>query len=210
MAEVLNSCLDALDIDRARLVTSSFGGSCALWFAQRYPDRVARICHLGCPAFLAESKLPFMVRLLATPGLGFVAARLPMNRSGVMAFMKSMGEGHLVESERVPEAFIDWWIALGRDTDTMRNEREAIRSGASWRGAARDLLFADESIQSLEHPMYFYWGADEPFAHSSYAVNLAKGMRRATIDIIPEAGHIPWFDDPADAAERVRSFMHEK
>jgi pimeloyl-ACP methyl ester carboxylesterase len=208
MADVVSSCLDALDIDRARLVTSSFGGSCVLWLAQRYPDRVARICHLGCPAFLAQSKLPFMVKLMATPGLGFVAARLPMNRSGVKTFMRSMGERHLVESERLPKAFIDWWIALGRDTDTMRNEREAIRNAVTWRGPPKDLLFTDESIQSLEHPMYFYWGADEPFAKSSYAVNLVRGMKNATIDVVPNAGHIPWFGEREDAAERVRSFMN--
>jgi len=210
MAEIVNSCLDALDIDRARLVTSSFGSTCALWFTQRYPDRVSRICHLGCPAFLARSKLPFMVRLMATPGLGFVAARLPMNRTGVKAFMRSMGERQLVEAGRVPETFIDWWIALGRDTETMRNERESIRNAATWRGLPRDLLFTDESIQSLEHPMYFYWGADEPFALSSYAANLANGMQHAAIDVVPNAGHIPWFHDRENAAERVRSFMHEQ
>ncbi len=211
MAELVKSCLDALDIERARLVSSSFGGSCALWFAQRYPDRVAGICHLGCPALLAQSKTPFMVRLMATPGLGFVAARLPMNRSGARAFMRSMGEKHLLESGRVLEPLIDWWIALGRDTDTMRNERELIRGAATWRGLLpREMLFADESIQSLEHPMYFYWGADEPFARASYAVDLAKGMQNATIDVVPNAGHVPWFDDREDAAERVRSFMHEK
>jgi len=207
MADVVNSCLDALEIDRARIVTSSFGGTCALWFTQRHPDRVERICHLGCPAFLAQSKLPFMVRAMATPGLGYLAARLPMNRAGVRGFLRSMGEAHLVESERVPEGFVDWWIALGRDTDTMRNEREMIRSAATWRGMPNDLLFADEDIQSMKQPMYFYWGADEPFAPSSYAVNLAGGMQQGTIDVVADAGHIPWFDQPEDAAERVRSFM---
>lgn len=208
MADVVRSCLDALEIDRARLVTSSFGGSCALWFTQRYPDRVARVCHLGCPAFLAQSMLPFGVKLMATPGLGFVAARLPMSRSGVRAFMRSMGEGHLVESKSLPEPFLDWWIALARDTDTMRNEREAIRAAVTWRGFPRDLVFTDECIQSLEHPMYFYWGADEPLAPSSYAVDLAKGMKQATIDVVPNAGHLPWFNRE-DAAERLRSFMRE-
>jgi pimeloyl-ACP methyl ester carboxylesterase len=209
MADVVKSCLDALDIDRARLVTSSFGGTCALWFTQRYPDRVGRICHLGCPGLLAQSKLPFMVRIMATPGLGFLAARLPMNRTGVRAFMRSMGEGRLVESGRLSDAFIDWWIALGRDTDTMRNERDGIRNGLTWRGPPKDLVFTDESIQSMEHPTYFYWGADEPFAPASYAVNLANGMQHGSIDVIPNVGHIPWFGERQDAAERVRSFMRE-
>jgi hypothetical protein len=35
-------------------------------------------------------------------------------------------------------------------------------------------------------------------------------MRQATIDVVPDAGHIPWFGNRKDAAERVRSFMHEE
>ena len=154
-------------------------------------------------------KVTLLGRAWMSPGLGFLAARLPMNRTGVRVFMRSMGEGRLVESGRLSDAFIDWWIALGRDTDTMRNERDGIRNGLTWRGPPKDLVFTDESIQSMEPPTYFYWGADEPFAPSSYAVNLANGMQHGSIDVIPNVGHIPWFGERQDAAERVRSFMRE-
>jgi pimeloyl-ACP methyl ester carboxylesterase len=41
-------------------------------------------------------------------------------------------------------------------------------------------------------------------------VDLAKGMQHATIDVIPNAGHLPWLGEREDAAERVRAFMNEK
>jgi pimeloyl-ACP methyl ester carboxylesterase len=202
------ACLDALGIDRARLVTSSLGGTCALWLAQRYPDRVERICHLGCPAFLGESDLPALVKVMGTPGLGFVVARLPMNRFGVNMFMKSMGQRHLIKSEGLPEAFVNWWIALATNTDTMKNEREAIRqAGGTWRGFPKEMLFSDESIQTMQQPMYFFWGENEPFGTPSYAEKLVEGMQQAAIHVVPNAGHLPWFDDREDAAERVRAFM---
>jgi pimeloyl-ACP methyl ester carboxylesterase len=207
MAEVLRSCLDSLGIERARIVTSSFGGTCALWLALRHPERVARICHLGCPGFLAGSNLPFMIRVLATPLLGYVAARLPMNRRGVLAFLRSMGEGRLIDAGLVPESFVDFWMSLVNDTDTMQNDREMIRSAASFRGLPSELVLPDEAITAMDIPTYFYWGADEPFGTAEYATSLASGMRDGAIDIVPEVGHIPWLGEREDCAARIRSFM---
>ncbi len=209
MAEVLSACLDSLGIERVRIVTSSFGGTCALWLALRHPERVARICHLGCPAFLAGSHLPFMIRVLATPLLGYVAARLPMNRRAVFTFLRSMGEGRLIETGRVPEAFIAFWMALVNDTDTMQNDREMVRSVASLRGLPADLVLPDEALEAMDVPTYFYWGADEPFGTAEYATRLASGMRDGAIDVIPEAGHLPWLGEREDCAVRIRSFMKD-
>ena len=92
------------------------------------------MAHMGCPAYVSQMRTNFMLRALATPLLGYAVARVPMTRGGVGAFMKLMGEHRLLDSGGVPEAFVDWWISLAQDTDTMKHEREAIRRGLSWKG----------------------------------------------------------------------------
>lgn len=203
MVDIVCSVLEALSLDRVRVVASSFGGTCAMWFAQRYPERVLRIALMGCPAMVSGMKISFMHRLLATPGLGYLAARLPMNRTGVSQFLKMMGQ----RPDRIPEEFFSWWISLAQDTDTIRNERELLRNGLSWRGMRPEYVLADETVQALEHPTYFYWGADDPFATTDFARTLVPGMKNANIDIIAGSGHLPWFDDPENAAERVATFL---
>jgi pimeloyl-ACP methyl ester carboxylesterase len=210
MADIVTSCLDALGLKRVPIVTSSFGGACAFWVVQCHPDRVARIVHMGCPAFVSQMQAPFIMKLLATPGLGYLATRLPMNRSGVLSFMKTMGQQHAIATDRLPDAFFDWWIALAQDTSTMRNERELIRHGLTWRGPRPELMIADALIQELKHPMYFYWGTDDPFATARFAANLVRGMPNARIDFVHQSGHLPWFDNWQDAAMRVRVFLLER
>ena len=206
MSEVITSSLDTLRLDRVSLVTSSFGGSCALWFAERHPERIAKIVHLGCPAFLSESKLPFMVRMLATPVAGYALARLPLRRGGVLSFLQAMGEGRALADGRISEAFIQWWMSLARDTETMTNERELIRRGVAWNGTPR-LRIADADLSSLPHPAYFYWGETEPFGEPAFGVRLAKSMTAARTDVVPGAGHLPWLRDHADVAARTRDFL---
>ena len=57
--------------------------------------------------------------------------------------------------------------------------------------------------------MYFYWGANEPFADASYAVELVKGTKNATIDVVANTGHLPWLGAREDVAKRLRAFMRE-
>lgn len=164
---------------------------------------------MGCPAYVSQMQANFMLRALATPVLGYVVARLPMTRGGVVAFMKLMGEHRLLEGGRVPEAFVDWWISLAQDTDTMKHEREAIRRGLTWKGMRPELVIADETLQAMKHPMLFYWGEDDPFAPKAFGVTLTQGMSNATLAVVG-GGHLPWFADGADAAARTRAFLSEE
>lgn len=47
--------LDALGIDRAHLVVSSFGGMIALYSAAAHPERFDRMVQMACPAMAPDS-----------------------------------------------------------------------------------------------------------------------------------------------------------
>ena len=207
MPRLLAECLDALGLEKVNIVDSSFGGTCALWLALRYPERIKKIVLMGCPPFISEARMPLFLRLLATPGIGALLCRLPANRSGSKAYLDAMGQQHLKQRGGIPDAFFEWHISLGRDTDTMINDRVLVQHGLTFSGMRPELIMADQELKELQHPIYVYWGANDPLANVEYVRPLFTSMAAGSIDVIPNSGHLPWLDDPAGAAERTRGFL---
>ena len=73
--------LDAAGAERAVVVGHSFGGAVAAWLAATHEQRV-RALVLAAPSANAAS-LQWLDRILATPGLGFVAGAAALAGSGV-------------------------------------------------------------------------------------------------------------------------------
>ena len=56
-------------------------------------------------------------------------------------------------------------------------------------------------------PTYFLWGVDDPVGGSAVARLFAQQLPAAELDMLPDAGHAPWIDDPDDVADRVGGFL---
>lgn len=207
MAALLKNLLDALGLQQVRLVTSSFGGSCALWFALRHRERVQSIAHLGCPAFLPGVPVMPLRRLLETPLFGLSLAPAPASRNGVLRALQALGEQEALRQQRIPEAFIEWWLSLVRDTPTLRHERSLLGRGLRGTAVRPDYLLDHERLRTLEIPLYVYWGTSDPMASVSYAHAWVNGLRQGRLDLLHGSGHLPWLDDPGDAAARLRQFF---
>jgi pimeloyl-ACP methyl ester carboxylesterase len=207
MARVLDAALQELGLKQVDIVASSLGGACAFWLAQRRPSLVRRIVQHGCPAFVSHMSPNVPIRLLATPGVGALFARLPVNRRAIGEMMKSMGHADSVAAHRVPEAYLAWLQALLRESDTMRNDRRFLRRGLTWRGTRPERVITDEEVHALEQPTLFYWGTGDPFGSADFGRSLADGMKHGEIDVARGSGHLPWLDDPEEAAARTAEFL---
>ncbi len=79
-AEFLHRLADALEIDRFHLVGVSVGGTIALAFAHRYPERVQKLCLQG-PVYRSTDlpqRFRFMYDLLGRTGLIEIVPKLPI------------------------------------------------------------------------------------------------------------------------------------
>src|SRR5258708_13162986 len=65
----LGAVLDALGLDRARIVANSMGGLWSLWLALDRPERVSSLPLLGCPALAAGTSAPAALRIISPPAL---------------------------------------------------------------------------------------------------------------------------------------------
>jgi pimeloyl-ACP methyl ester carboxylesterase len=207
VSDLTADVLDGLEIDRAVLVGCSFGGYSALRSAAALPDRVRGVYLAGCPAFVPGWKAPRFFTVLRTPVVGNVVLSLPATRPSALFSLRELGHRRSLTSGRIPPALIDWVHAWQRHTDTMKNDAAMIRPMGTWPGGFDPSLDLDEeTLGSIEAPCHVLVGTDDPVGAEDEAEQLAALLTDATVEVWPEAGHLPWYDDPARFAASLAEF----
>jgi 2-hydroxy-6-oxonona-2,4-dienedioate hydrolase len=200
--------LDALGLDLAHLVASSFGGYLALRSAARHPGRVDRMVQMACPAFVPGMLTPPFIRAFGLRPVRRLLGVLPPSPRGARSIFRQIGHGASLDAGRIPGPFLDWWLALQGHTDTFRNESEMIASGVSLlRGFDPALTLDEELLRSVSCPTRFIWGADDTFGGEEVARHLVSLLPDADLEMLPDAGHLPWLDAPEHVARRTAAFL---
>lgn len=197
--------LDALQVERAHLVGSSLGGMVAIYTAAAHPDRVDRTVQLACPGLAAGSRFPMFLRLMMVPGIGRALRMVPPSPRAVRAMLRQLGHGVSLRTGRIPDAFVEYCVALQRDTDTMRHDGEMLASAGGFRGFDPSLVLPEDVLRRALSPTYVLWGEDDVFGGRDVAEPLVSLMPDAQLEMLPSSGHQLWLDDPDHVA---RAVMH--
>jgi 2-hydroxy-6-oxonona-2,4-dienedioate hydrolase len=201
---IVGDVLDGLGLDRAHVVGSSFGGHLALRSAAATPERFSRMIQIGCPAFVPGDAIPPFMRLMRYRLVGRLINLLPPSQRANRAIMRQMGHGKSIDAGRIPAAFDIWYLALQRHTDTMRNDGELVRG---FLPAWQDSTLTEDLLSQVRSPTLFVWGAEDTFGGRDVAERLVTAMPDAELEMLPDAGHLPWLDDPERAAATVQRFL---
>lgn len=213
-AQFIRALLDELDEDRVAVVGNSMGGYFALAFALAHPDRVARLALVGEPANAAGSPSRFH-RLVGTRGLNTLLYKGPLkppkNASELRAgFAKAKLVAHpdrasdllcecLAAGSRLPGATTSW---------TTMVEQIFVPAGRGL--AAKDSLGTHKlapELARLKQPTLFLWGEKDPLGSPELGKPLAAAMLHARLQVVPDAGHLPWIDQPTLCAEALSEFL---
>jgi pimeloyl-ACP methyl ester carboxylesterase len=202
--------LDALAIERADVVATSFGGYFVLRAAAARPGRFGHVVEMGFPVGAPMLHVPPLMRLSSVPGLGSLAARMPVNERVVRRMLRQAGLRRAIDTGRLDQVALDWCVSLLRDTDTMRNEVGVARLVVlPIRGANTDVVLGPELLARITTPVTLLWGDDDPFGGVDTAERFAAQLPNARLEMAPGAGHAPWVDDPERAAGVVRAALSE-
>jgi 2-hydroxy-6-oxonona-2,4-dienedioate hydrolase len=199
--------LDALDVDRAAVVGTSFGGYHALRAAAAHPDRISALVVLGWPFGAPAAAVPLLMRAASRPRLRRLATRIPPTEWMVRRLLQQIGLQGALESGRFGGAEMAWFQALLRDTPTMRNEIDAAPSVVTMRGLNADTLLPTVLLQRVSVPSLFLWGRDDPMGGADVARPFVAQVPGARLDLLAGAGHAPWIDDPVGVAQRLQAFI---
>jgi pimeloyl-ACP methyl ester carboxylesterase len=203
-ARIVGDLLDGLGLERAHVVGSSLGSHLALRSAAATPERFDRMVHLSCPACVQGDTIPPFVRLMRFALVGRILGALPPSKRANRSQHRQLGHGKSIAAGRIPAAYEDWYLALAKHTDTMRSDGEGIRAAVPiW----QDLWLTDDLLASMETPTLFVWGADDTFGGEDVARRLVAAMPDAQLEMLPDAGHLPWLDNPQRVAATVESFL---
>lgn len=200
--------VDGLGIDRVHLVPTSMGGYFALRGAAAHPERVDRIVGVAWLMGAMVGSLPISMRIATVPGLGQLMTRLPPPRFAVVRILRQLGLGPALDAGLVGDEFVDWFLALLRDTDSMRNELRAVPSIVTpIKGMNEQTLIPPEVLGRIEAPTLLLWSADDPIGGADVARVFAEHLPDATLELLPDGGHAPWVSHADRCADSVRSFL---
>jgi pimeloyl-ACP methyl ester carboxylesterase len=207
VSDLMCGVLEGLEIERADVIGASIGDVWALQLAARHPARVDRVVLLGGGPIVAESGVPTIIRLIASP-LGAAMVRLPPKPRRVQMFMRQAGHGASLDAGRIPEDYIRWRVAFERETASMRHERDMVRSIVNWRNGLRPgLTFEDAELAAIQQPALHVYGTADPVGTMELWKGVADLLPRGKLQLVDGAGHMPWLDDPRAVADHVSRFL---
>jgi pimeloyl-ACP methyl ester carboxylesterase len=200
--------LDAMELETAHVVATSYGGNMALRGAAAHPDRYDRMVLLGWSVGAPIAYVPMVMRIGAIRVLGRMMAAVPAHERAVRMIFKQIGLRHALETGRVSQEMLDTFVALLRNTDTMANELKAgPRLIHPVRGFDDRILLSRQLLGSIATPTFFLWGEDDPMGGPDIAAAFAAQVPNAELELMPSAGHAVWVDDPEHAAKTVSAFL---
>ncbi len=202
--------LDALELDSANLVATSFGAHLTLRAAAIHPERIGRLVLFGWP-FGASSRLPLSMRITGAPGVARLMTAMPVNERAVRMIFRSIGHGPTLKSGKLTAEDLGWYVSLLRHTDTLRNEVAPARLLFSPRhGVNRPLVLSDDLLRKVTMPTQLIWGEGDPFGGPGVARQFVKRLPNARLELIPRAGHAPWLDELDRCVETTSTFLTER
>jgi pimeloyl-ACP methyl ester carboxylesterase len=199
--------LDALGLDSAHVVASSFGGYIGLRAAAATPDRVGRMVQFSWPLGSPARRIPLFLRAMSLPGMSRLAVAMPPTRRSMPMLFRGAGHGPKLDDGRIRQEDLDAYFALMRHTETRRHEFAPARALVSLIGGLKRLYLSDELLGAVRCPTLFIWGGRDAFGGADIARALVARIPSAELELLPDAGHSPWLDDLEGCARRLTSFL---
>jgi pimeloyl-ACP methyl ester carboxylesterase len=204
-----DNVLDYFQLDRIPVVGSSFGGYWALNYTLQRPERVDQLILEGCPALVEGMAVPAFMKSMTAPILRWLIPKLPTSKSYSKKIMKDIGHTYSVENNLLPEVFIDWYVSLCNNTDTMKNEVAVLSKVLSGGKLHPEYVLPDHEIQKITKPTLWLWGEDDPFGGVEIGKRIHSQMKSSQFISFSNSGHLPWLDNPTEHAARIKEFIPE-
>jgi pimeloyl-ACP methyl ester carboxylesterase len=193
-ARFIEQYLDLVEVERVRLVVHDWG-AVGLAFAQRHPERIARLVVMNAVPLLPGYDWHRAARAWRTPLLGELAmgatTRWTLRRASRAA-------------NTTPGPLPREWQDSVLDHFDQGTQRAILRL---YRSAPSEVLaHAGERLADIGAPALVVWGLRDPYIPARFAGAYARALGGAELLELPDAGHWWWLDRP-DAIERVIGFL---
>lgn len=199
--EILRSLMDEFGVEKAVLVGNSAGGGLAVAFGLEYPERVEAL-------------------ILVDPGVG--GGRGPQFPAWAMPVMWTPQMRHIGPLmmrdylERLPRTIEREWYDGSKLTDEIRWEYLKLLQIENWDRAFYELTFAPAYpelrplLPNLTVPTYIIAGQEDRLIRSWYFEAVASEIPGAKLTLIPQCGHVPQEECPAEFMTAVDHYLESR
>ena len=194
-AASVDAGLAALGVERAHLVLHDFGGPIGLAWAATHADRIASITLIDI-GILPGYKWHWLARIWRTPVLGEVFQATATRG----AFRTLINRG---EPRGLPRPFVERMF----DHYDRRTKRAVLKlyRATDEPGAPEPELVA--ALSAVNPPALVIWGGGDSYLPSSYAERQREFLSRAEVHVLPDSGHWPFANDPAEVERLLLDFL---
>ncbi|MCS6994322.1 MAG: alpha/beta hydrolase [Anaerolineales bacterium] len=198
-AAIVIGLMDALGVDTAWLVGNSAGGTVSVYTALTYPQRISGLILVDAAIYTGGGSPGWVRPLLATP---------QMRRIGPLLARQIATSGN----DFIRSAFHDPSLVT---PEVLEGYRKPLRAHnwdrALWEltSASRPLGLA-ERLNELNLPVLVITGDDDRIVPTEQSIRLANEIPGAALAVIPNAGHLPHEEKPAEFMQAVREFLKSR
>jgi 4,5:9,10-diseco-3-hydroxy-5,9,17-trioxoandrosta-1(10),2-diene-4-oate hydrolase len=179
----------ALEIPKAHVIGLSQGGAISLQFALENPEMVKKLVLVDSCALGAKTPFGALFGLYWLYTFPSAAADRYMSRYLV------------TKPENVDPDF---------DPYSLQVIKKPGGKNVFWQGkGAAVSAMPEEELHQVEHQTLIIWGKDDNFLAISSGEAAAQTMPNAKFHRIPEAGHVPFFDQPEVFNDILLRFLRE-
>lgn len=185
--------MDVIKVDKAHVLGNSFGGSLAMWLADRHPDRFDRLVLMGPGGWPAEVNSNLEELWGYTPSFDNMKRIMD-----IMAFDRS-----LVTDE----------LAQLRYQSTLRPgaqetfERVFPPPRQRWLDAQ---VLSIAQLQALDHQTLILHGRDDIVVDPQVSWHLHQHIRNSQLHVFGNCGHWTMIEQANRFMQQVASFLREK
>ena len=182
--EVLERFLRALAIERAFLLGHSLGGWIVAAFALQFPQTVGKLV------------------LNDAAGIDAGAIGLPIDLNvSTRRHMREMLDFMFYNKSMVTDELVDLAYCLHLE----RSDGLTIHSVLETLNAPWEKL--DGKLAQLQVPTLILWGEEDALTPLAMARSFQRLISGSGLEIIPQCGHLPPLEKPAEFAQRVLQFL---
>jgi 3-oxoadipate enol-lactonase len=192
-ARCVADILDGLGLDKAHFVGNSWGGMIGATFAATYPERIGGAVLMNCTAGRASlrQKLEFAALLRVAKWTGGIGSLL--NRPVLKAFL-----GPTTMRER-PDVVAQ--VSNTVKSVNIASASWAVKSVVPRRPDQRALL------GRIKTPVLVVGGAEDATFPPSDAIDMAKAIPNASVQILDGVAHLAGLENPALVSALVEQFL---
>lgn len=199
-ARAVVGLMDALGVERAALVGSSYGGAVAATCALDYPERVARLVLVDA-VINDHAKRSLLLRLAASPVVGDLLSPLMLGSRRLLRSQLRKGYApenrHLFDEERAS--------AHRRPLFASGTQRAAIATLRRWQAGR-----VEEEAHSITQPTMLVWGETDPIIPLAHGRQLNRALPDSRLVIFRRCGHMPMEERPQEFARVLTDFLGER